>query len=257
MIKKKTAITALIFAVTINLFALDGREIMQKAEDSVKVDSTHALVQMSLTDKNNKESVRILEMFEAKDKNGLSQSLIIFHKPASVAGTRFLVQEQKGRSDDKFIYLPSLKRVRRIAASEGGQSFMGSDFSYDDMSTRDIDEDTHTLLREEKYNGQDCYVVQSIPKNLKEAQYQLRISWVRKDNFMPVRVELYETKDRLKKVLTIEKLEKIDGVWTPIITKMENITDKHSTTLTMQKVEYNKKLPDALFTQKFLETGRL
>lgn len=255
--RKKLAITAIVFALAFNIHAIDGREIMQKAEDSVKVDSTHGLVKMVLTDKNNTQSERILEMFEAKDKDGLAQSLIIFHKPASVAGTRFLVKEQKGRSDDKFIYLPSLKRVRRIAASEGGQSFMGSDFSYDDMSTRDIDEDTHTLLREEKYNGQDCYVVQSVPKNPKDAQYALRISWIRKDNFVPIKVELYETKDRLKKVLTIDKLEKIDNVWTPVVTTMKNVIDKHSTTLTMQKIEYNKKLPEALFTQRFLETGRL
>ena len=106
--------------------------------------------------------------------------------------TRFLVLEQKGRPDDKFIYLPTLRRVRRIAAEEGGQSFMGSDFTYDDMSSRDIDDDVHTLLREENLDGVPCYVVKSVPKDAKNSQYHHRVSWVRKDNFIPIRVEIYE-----------------------------------------------------------------
>lgn len=251
--------TALLFLPLLvsGIFALDGREIMEKARDAVKVDASHALVRMLLIEKNGSTSERILEMFGKKGSDGLTRSLIVFHRPASVKDTRFLVLEQKGRPDDKFIYLPALRRVRRIAAEEGGQSFMGSDFTYDDMSSRDIDDDVHTLLREENLDGVTCYVVKSVPTDAKNSQYHHRVSWVRKDNFIPIRVEMYEDEKTILKVLAIEKLEKIEGIWTPMVTVMKNVKTGHATRLEIQKIKYNEELPDALFSQKFLETGRL
>ncbi len=259
MNKKLTiTLTALfILLLSQNLSALSGRDIMEKVKEESSPKTTHAAIQLDIVGKNGVKKTRILEMWTRKNSKGLNRSLINFIKPSSIKGTRFLIVENKGRPDDQHIYLPALKRVRRIAASARNKSFMGTEFTYSDMSSRNIDEDTYTILREETYNGHDCYVVESIPKHPGSYHYSKTIIWVAKDIRMILKVEMYDTNGKLKKVLTMNNFKKINGYWTPYKTVMKNIQSGRSTILTNLKIEYDKNIPADMFTVQFLKRGKM
>lgn len=258
MIKKTFLILISAFLLSAaSLSALTGKEIMQEASDSNEADSTHSLVDLKLIDKSNSMSTRIIEMFGKKNSKDESLSLIIFHSPASVKNTRFLSLENKGRGSDQWIYLPALKKVRRIAAGEGNKSFMGTDLTYDDMGSRNIEDDTHKLAGENKVNGRACYVVESIPRNGTKSQYSKRISFVDKERMIPLKMELFDKEGKLLKIMVMGDIKNIQGHWTPLSTSMENVQEKHKTIITITKIVYDEKLPDGIFTTRFLQSGRL
>lgn len=233
------------------LSAMDGREIMNRVDTRAKGATSHALVRMDLVDRKGSVNSRTVEMYATEDTKGPKRMTIVFYEPASVRNTRYL-----SSGDDRWIYLPALKRVRRIAASEGGGSFMGSDFTYDDMSDRDVDRDTHILLREEKLGTSNCHVVESFPVDPKDSQYSRRIAWVDADRWLPLKIELYDKSGNLLKTAEMEKTENIQGFWTPMRTVMRNVRTGTATVLDMVKFVWNEELPAGLFTTRFLETGR-
>ncbi len=251
------SIIIILFIQAAAVSALTGRDVMQQAEDKNSSSSVHSLVDLKLIDRAGSTSTRILEMFTMKNKDGETRSLIIFHSPASVKNTRFLSLENRNRADDQWIYLPALKKVRRIAAGEGNKSFMGTDFTYDDMGTRNIDEDNHTLTGEEELNGRICYVVVSEPKNKGTSQYSKRISWIDKEMLIPLKLELFDKNGKLAKIMTMENIKRIQGRWTPLKTTMENIKTRHKTVISITKIVYDEKLPEGIFTTRFIKTGRL
>jgi len=258
----------LIFILFQALWALTGQDVMDNMEARETGKTMHAIMKMTLIDKNGESRERIIEtwsMIYDEEKN-LNQSVMEFKSPATVKGTRFLQIEQDGRNDDQWIFLPALGRVRRIAASEGNASFMGSDFTYDDMKLQSGHGDReHQLLREERTGKFDCYVVESRSKDGSDSQYAKLISWITKEHFIPVQVEFYDKNDgELLKVLTTdENIEKIDGIWTVFDTKIENIRENHRTRLTTLRnaeglpfIEYNKTIDPRRFTQNFIRTGQ-
>lgn len=237
-------------------FALDGTEIAQAAHDVAESKTTHSLVAMTLVDKNGKEDARVVEEYGQKDGD-LSKTIMMFKSPASIKNTRFLKSENEGSSDDKWIYFPALKRVRRIASSDGGSSFMGTDFTFDDMESRDVDRDTHELLREENVNGSDCYVVKGQAKDPSDSQYSYRVSYIRKDNFVPIKADLYDKAGDLEKVLEVNNLQQVSGYWTPIKATMTNVQTGHSTTIEVKNIEFDKGVNAKIFSQSFMKSGRI
>ncbi len=264
--KRIILISILIVSITFTAFAITGKQVMQKVDNRETGSSRHALMGMDLVDSDGNVRARTLEVWSIKyNKNqDLDKVVMEFQKPDSIEDTRFLQVENEKRDDDKWIYLPALGRVRRIASNQGDQAFVGSDFTYDDMDSRDVEEDKHKLIKEEKYNGYSCWVVRSIPKNLQDSQYSKRISWITKKHLVPVKVEMYDKKsEELLKVMKVKKdIKKINGIWTPIYTVMENVQTDHSTRLYVkgnQKrlfIEYNKKISPKRFTKRFIKTGR-
>ncbi|MGI5069792.1 outer membrane lipoprotein-sorting protein [Treponema pectinovorum] len=258
---KKIISNFLALSFTISLFAMDGKEIVQKALDVKDPAFTQSAVQMDLIEKNGAKETRLVRQY-GRSKDGIKAVVMVFLSPASVKDTRFLLQENKGNSpDDKFIYLPDLRSTRRVSTAEGSKSFMGTDASYDDLSTRDIDVDTHELLKEETKNGFNCYVVKSKAINPSDSQYGWRIQWIDKETWVPVYAELYDKKGELLKVLTVEKLEKITGESgqsydIPTLNSMKNVQTGHETKLEIKKIVVDKPIPDRVFTQNFLNTGK-
>jgi len=237
------------------MYAIDGREIMQNAYDVKEPNFSHSLVQMDLIDKNGATESRIVEEW-GKSENDLKSVVMVFHTPASVKNTRFLQIQNESRDDDKWIYLPALKSVRRIAASEGDKPFMGTDATYDDLSTRKVDRDNHELLKEETVGTYDCYVVKSWAKDPNDSQYSYRISWIDKKTWVPVKAQMYDKKSNLLKELTVEKLENINGYWIPMSNVLKNVQTGHSTRLVITKIEVDKPIDKRIFTTNFLAQGR-
>jgi hypothetical protein len=175
-----------------------------------------------------------------------------------VAGTRFLTMDNAAGGEDRWIFLPSLGKVRRIAASEGGGSFMGTDFSYDDISAmdRDIDLDTYSILREETFNGSPCYVTQSVPKD-SGYQYSKTISWIDKAQYLIYKSEMYNKRNELVKTMEILEYKDIQGRLTPVRTKITTLAPGTSTTIFTEITKYDDPIPEAVFSVSYLETGRI
>lgn len=260
-VKSAFVVSTMLF--TSSLFAIDAVTVMQNAHDVAKPEYTISRVQMDLIGKDGKtEESRIITEY-GRDQNDLSSIVIIFNTPASVKDTRFLQMENKDKDDDKFIFLPSLKNTRRIASSEGSKAFMGTDASYDDMSTREVDEDIHEMISEkEEKNGYTCWVIKSTPKDEKSSQYSYRKNWIDYETNYPVYTEMYDKKGKLLKTLTLEKLEKKTGETgkeynIPMQEHMVNVQSGHSTRLMILQLKLDSKVPASVFTQNFLNTGKI
>ncbi|QTQ16023.1 outer membrane lipoprotein-sorting protein [Treponema parvum] len=259
--KLKKIFTAIGMAAALCSYAAaaDATDIMRQVYDRKKPNFTKAALQMTLTDKNGTKETRNVGEY-GRCRDNLTDMVMIFFSPAAVKDTRFLQKENKNADDDKWIYLPALRSTRRVASSEGDKSFVGTDFTYDDMSTREVEEDTHELLKEsETKNGFDCYVVKSVPLD-KNNQYLYRISWVDKKTMIPVYIEMYDKKEKLQKINTIKSIEERTGDKTyniPMEMQMDNVQTGHSTTLKILNIEVDKPLAEGYFSPNFLNTGRL
>lgn len=258
--KKLFFITAsiLLSLTSLNAQSLTGREIMKMAEDAQETDSSATDMNMILINAEGDTSVRRLQTLIIK-KEGLSKSLTVFKSPAAVENTRFLTVENKGRSDDQWIYLPALRKMRRIASGEKSGSFMGSDFSYSDMESRDIDDFTQNLLREESRDGTRCWVVESIPlPDTDFGDYSRMLSWIDQQTHIPVRLEYYSSgSDSPVKIMESSDIKQNDGIWTPMKLTMTTVRSGHRTVMEINQIKYNISINPGYFTTNFLQTGRL
>ncbi len=253
---RRAALTAVLVLVgTLPALALTGREVAENVENRDVGDTTHALIEMVLVDADGDAKSRIIEQY-GREANGLSSNVIVFHRPASVEGTRFLSIERSGRDDDQWIYLPALGRVRRIAGSEGGNSFMGTDFSYDDLKGWAIDDFSYELLRREQVGSWNTYVVEATPLPASDVSYSRIVHFVDPESWIPVRIELFGEDGELSKVNRVGRIETVQGYPTIIENTMENVRTGHRTELRITNFAYNESLPDGLFSVDFLETGR-
>jgi hypothetical protein len=236
--------------------ALGADEIIRSSRDRIQSKTVSTRSRMIISAKDGSETERLVDQYSSDD-GSQTKTVVIFQKPASVAGTRFLTISNTDREDDRWIFLPALGKVRRIAASEGSSSFMGTDLSYDDVSSADraVDADTHSLIREEALDGKDSWVIESKPKN-SGYQYSKMISWIEKSTRIARKIELYDRKGELVKVLEILKAEDKQGRLTPTVTRMSTVKAKTSTTIYVEIVKYDDPIPASVFTTKFLETGR-
>lgn len=234
-------------------FALTGTEIMTKVHD--RENGTSSIVESTMILINDKGQTKERTVRAVRKEYGdLSKSMIRFLAPADVKGTGFLIWENADRDDDQFLYLPALKQdPRRIASSEKGSRFMGTEFTYEDLENRKVDADDHKLLREDKLDGKQVYVVESIPKKASDSQYKKLVSWVRPDIWLPVKIEFYDKNGVLLKVLTVKKIEQVQGIWTTMDSLMDNVKDKKKTELVLGKVQYNVDIPDEYFTERYLK----
>ena len=250
-----TLVAVLVLVGALPALALTGREVAENVENREAGDTTHALVEMVLVEADGEAKSRIIEQY-GRESNGLSSNVIVFHRPASVEGTRFLSIERADRDDDQWIYLPALGRVRRIAGSEGGNSFMGTDFSYDDLQGWELEDFSYELLRREEVGRWNTYVVEATPLPGADVAYSRIVHFVDPETWIPVRIELYGEDGEVSKVNRVGRIETVQGYPTIIENTMENLRTGHRTELRVTNFAYNENLPEGLFSVRFLETGR-
>lgn len=238
------------------LSAQTGRDVMQKVLDNQKPDSSAMDIRMNLIDSRGNVSNRRIQTLTLEVDRKV-KSITLFMEPANVKNTRFLTIQNDDRDDDQWIYLPSLRKVKRIAAGERDGSFMGSDFSYSDMSGNDLDDSEYTILREEELSGRSCWVIQAVGLPEIESTYGKIISWVDKETYLTLKVDFYDDDGKTKiKELTMEGLKETDGFWFAEKTTMKTIASDHQTVLEIGQVKYNIPINPGYFTTNFLQTGR-
>jgi predicted RND superfamily exporter protein/outer membrane lipoprotein-sorting protein len=190
-----------------------------------------------------------------------NRSLVRFLSPADVRGTVSLTIEnsEPGRDDDIWIYLPALKKVRRLVSSNKKDSFVGTDFSYGDVIGYRVADWTHRVLREEKVDGFDCWVMESLPKNAQvreDSGYTKRMGWIRKDNFAAVRAESYDLSGALLKVILLRDHRNVDpknGKWVAMKLEAQNVQENRRTVIEFDRYEVNQGVSEDSFTARALE----
>lgn len=248
--------SALLFTV-FGAAAQDAASIVRGARDRITADTISSRSRMVITAKNGSTTERRIDQYSKDGPRG-SRMVVVFQSPPNVANTRFLTMETGSGSNDQWIFLPSLGKVRRVAASEGSGSFVGTDFSYDDISSadRNADLDTHVLLREENLNGKACYVIESKPKD-SSYQYSTMVHWIGKDDKVEYRVDLFDKRGTHVKTLETLELKNTQGRLSPVRTRMTTLAAGTNTVINVEILKYDDPVPEQVFTTAFLERGRV
>ncbi len=233
---------------------LTGTQIIDKTYNRATGEDQTSTLKMTLTNKQGKQRIRTIKQF-SKDFGDVEKSIMFFQSPADVKNTSFMNWSyDSDKSDDQWIYLPALKRVKRISSDSKSDYFMGSDFTYDDLGDRKLNADNHKLLREEIINGKACYVVESISKD-EDYMYSKTITWIDKSNFVGVKKEFYDEVEELLKILTIKKVEEISGFYVITNSEMKNVQKNHKTTMILSGVKVNTGVSASKFSERIMTRG--
>jgi hypothetical protein len=212
-----------------------------------------ARVVMRLINRRGKERIREMTMLRLDREDGGEQKYFLyFHQPGDVRDMTFMVWKDPQRDDERWLFIPAIRLVRRIAANDKRSSFVGSDFTYEDVSGREVKEDSHTLLREETREGRPAFVIRSVPKDEKSADFSYRVAWIDQETFVLWREEYYDKRDELYKVFTANEVKQVQGVWTAVRRTMQNVQNEHRTEVTFLKIDYNVGLENSLFSERYL-----
>lgn len=239
-----------------------AREIMEKNFTATRVQDSIANATFTLTHRDGAARVRQTQGWTKLRANSRdNMRLVRFTAPADIKGTATLMLENGGAEDDLWVYLPALGKVRRLSASNKKEGFVGTDFSYGDIIGHRPEEWTHRVLREEAVEGQPCYVVESVPLNETVRQnsgYSKRVNWVRKDNFVAVRGELFDLGGTLAKRLSATDIRTVSGSgaqarWQPMVSVAENLATGHRTEIRFENFKADQKVAEGLFTARELE----
>ncbi len=210
--KKNFVATLLLSAAFLFAAEQNARDIMVKVKNRPDGDTRSSSMEMKLVNKSGNTRVRKITSY-AMDVGEDTKTIMFFQYPNDVKGTGFLTvnYDDVNKEDDKWLYLPALKKTRRISGkSSKTDYFMGSDFTYDDIGKRNVDEDTHKLLREESAGGFDYYVIESTPKKDGEI-FSKKLVWIRKDCDVVATVEFYDKLGKLHRQMVSSDIRQVDG----------------------------------------------
>lgn len=233
----------------------DADELMKQAHLNLYYagDDGKTVVRMTLTDKSGKTRGRKFVMAR-KDygEGGPQKYYTYFLEPADVQRTSFMVWKEMDKDDSRWIYVPALDLVKRIAANDKGSSFVGSDFSYEDVSGRRWTDDTHKILREEALDGTPTWVVESTPKASGEA-FARKLTWVDQERKLALKEEYYDAKGKHTRTFRAEKIETVDGFLTVTRRTMTNELRGGNTVVEFEGIQYDVGIPDDIFTERALK----
>ena len=230
----------------------DPRELIAKSQIAYNYggDDGKSSITMEIVDANGGTRRREMAMLRLNvgEKGGDQKFFIYFKQPGDVRGMTFMVHKKADGDDDRWIFVPSVKLVRRIAASDKRSSFVGSDFTYEDVSGRAVDQDDHSFVREDELDGAAVWVVKSVPRD--RVEYAHKLTFIDKGNFLPLREEYYDSDGKLIKIFTAGDIKDISGIPTPMTRTMENLETGSRTVITIVKAEYNVNLKESDFSER-------
>ncbi len=238
----------------------DPKDIARKARKNTQLKGSEGI--STLTIKNNRGQSRVRKMAMVSklfDGGDTEKRLIRFVEPADIKGTGMLSFDYDTKDDDYWLYLPRNRKTRRIVASEKSKNFMGSEFTYADMTPPTIDDFKYTLKGSEKVDGVDCWVIESIPKNEKVAEdngFSRRIGYVGKGDYVIRKVIYYDLDGDKWKVMTASKVSEVDKEnhrYRPHFMQMENVQNGRISTLVVDQIRLRLDIPDDYFTTRYLE----
>ena len=238
-------------------FAQSANEIAKKVHDLPSGKTSSSIISITLIDKNGKTRNREIASYTMKD-GSTDKTVLVFKTPRDVAGISYLSYNYPDKADgstvdsDSWIYLPAMKKVRRVSGSNKDDDFQGTDFSYDDLGTRSLSKDNYAILGEEKVNGNDCWILEAKAKDTK-AKISRRVSWIDKKTYVTHKGEYYDRQNRLQKTLICESIKQVKGYWTTQKLTMTNVQTNHKTVYEIKNLKYDEKVNESFFTVSALE----
>ena len=266
-IRRRTATLALASA-SLGLFlappaaeaGLSAREIMNKVTQTRKLAGSEALVTMTIaSDKGAPRERKISLATKLFEGGKVEKRIYRFLEPADVKGTGVLVYDYEAQADDVWIYLPALRKTRRIVSSQRSQSFLGSEFSYGDLNVPALDDYSYALGAEENFGGESCFQVDVTPKDKSVAEsegYSKKTYWVSKDKFVIRRGLYYDLGGKLLKELLCDDVQLLDPKnqrYRPKRMEMKNVQNGRRSTFVTEKVAFAPDTKDDYFTTRYLE----
>jgi outer membrane lipoprotein-sorting protein len=212
-------------------------------------DDGKARVDMTITDAQGRKRSREFVILRRDDKDGGDQKFYVyFNKPSDVRKMVFMVHKHVDRDDDRWLYLPALSLVKRIAASDKRTSFVGSNFFYEDVSGRSPDEDTHELTEE----TDSLYILKNIPKDPESVEFSNYTVEIDKKTFMPLKAEYFDKSGKKYRVVEALEIKEIQGHPTVTKSKVEDLAGGGETVSVFSDIRYDIGLSDNIFTERYL-----
>jgi hypothetical protein len=233
--------------------AQDARQIVAESQDRSRSKSQQYEGTLEVIGASNKVSIKRWE-YRRIGSFGISKAILRFTAPAEVKGVALLIVNHTDRASDQWMWTPAIERDRRIAAQDRSTRFFGTDFSFEDLEERDVDQYDYKLVGDDSIDGAACWKIESKPKQSKSSQYTSSLVWVRKDNYTAAQIESY-SKDRLIRRIHYTDIQNVTGIWTPRTLEVYDANRKSRTVLKLEKLEYNLPMKDEDFTLEALRRG--
>ncbi|RMH70394.1 MAG: outer membrane lipoprotein-sorting protein [Gemmatimonadetes bacterium] len=233
-----------------------GRDVFEAMEARQAFTDESATLTMELINAKGQVRTRKMESYSMEDENGLKKSMIIFTYPADVKGMGLLTLENETGDTDQWLYLPRSKKERRIVSRQKSESFAGSDFNYEDLEIRDIDDNTYTLVGQKQIADRNCFQIEVIPKPEVKSAYSKQICWIDSERLVMLKCEFYDHDNHHFKTLTASDVRLVSNTtdrWRAYRVVMEDHTDHHRTVLTMENLRVNSGLTAGQFTLRYLK----
>ena len=234
----------------------DADEIMQKSHMTYYYAGNDGVaeVKMTLVGSGGKERVREFTMLRLDLEDGGDQNYYTYFKsPSDVARTTFMVHKTDEGNDKRWIYVPAVDLIRPISADDKNSSFVGSDFTYEDVSGRHWTEDTHTMRGEEELDGKAVWVIESVPKDEDYDGFALKVSYLDKETTLPLKEEYFNEDNEMIRIFTAVEVEEADGFITMTTRKMEDLEKGSHTIVDFSSIDYNVGLEKDIFTERYLK----
>lgn len=242
----------LLFAAAV--WGQDATEIARKAQDRTRSQSEHYTGTLQVFNANRKVSEKRWS-FDRLGSHGESKAILRFTAPPEVKGVALLIVNHPDRASDQWMWTPALERDRRIALQDRSARFFGTDFSFEDLEERDVEQFDYKLLADEACEGASCWKLESRPKQKKASQYTFSQLWIRKDNYVIVRIDHYK-KDKVARRIDYSDIEKIQDIWTPKTLKVADVARNSRTVMRVDNLRYNAPMQDSDFTIEALRHAR-
>lgn len=236
-------------------FAITADEIVERSNLAYYYAGNDGKADLRMTIKDSRGRERIREMTLLRkdmEDGGRQKFYVYFKKPSDVKRMVFMVWKQVEGDDDRWLYLPAIDLVRRIASSDKRSSFAGGVFTYEDVSGRRSGDDTHSLLAEEEYNGKAVYVIKNVPKDASVVEFGYYIARIDKETFLPVKGEYFNKTGNLYRVIEVKETDVIDGIPTVIRATATNLEKGLETTVEFKNVRYNVGIKESIFKERYL-----
>src|SRR5579863_876363 len=229
-------------------------EIAQKAQERTLSKSEHYTGTLQVIDAHRKVTEKRW-IFDRIGSHGDSKSILRFTAPPEVKGVALLVANHPDRASDQWMWTPALERDRRIALQDRSARFFGTDFSFEDLEERDVNQFSYTLQGEETQAGAACWKLESRPKQTKASQYTSSQLWIRKDNYVIIRIDHYK-KDKVVRRIDYSEVENVQGIWTPRKFEVADVARNSRTVMKIDDLKYNAPMQDSEFTVEALRHAR-
>jgi len=248
--QRPPGLCAVAFLLLTPLLAQDARQLVEEAQRRGRSNSQRYEGSIEVVGANAKASKKAWN-YERIGSYGNSKAVIRFTAPAEVKGVALLVSNHPDRASDQWMWTPSIGRDRRIALQDRSTRFFGTDFSFEDLEERDVDQFDYKLAGEEPVDGLPCWRVEARPRQTKSSQYTMTRIWIRKDIYVPVQYESY-IKDQLVRRMRQSDIKNIQGIWTPLTVEMTDLRRNSRTILGTDKLIYNVPMKEDDFTVQAL-----